>query len=127
MIAEARAFANGDPRLIGYLAGNSFNRGFPEYVRAFNAAFLSLPALPSKIIKNACIDPEVIVRAIPTEKYGTYIGIVNTGLTEKTGLNITLPACNKVTDTVSGENIAVNDGKIQLSMYPGQLKAFNLK
>lgn len=127
MIAEASAFANGDPRLIGYLAGNSFNRGFPEYVRAFNAAFLSLPALPSKIIKNACVDPEVIVRAIPTEKYGTYIGIVNTGLTGKNDLNITLPACSTAADTVSGENIPVKAGKIQLSMYPGQLRAFNLR
>ncbi|HCE46648.1 MAG TPA: hypothetical protein DET40_24130 [Lentisphaeria bacterium] len=127
MIGEARAFANGDPRFIGYLAGNSFNRGFPEYVRTFNAAFLSLPAMPSKIIDNASADPEVIARAFPTEKYGTYVGIVNTGLTDKNAIEVSLPKCSKVTDTVSGETIPVKDGKIKLSMYPGQLRALNLR
>jgi hypothetical protein len=62
MMAEARAVANGDPRYIGYLNGNTMVRGFPQYVRAFNAAFLALPALPSKVLGNASSDPEVVVR-----------------------------------------------------------------
>ena len=46
MQAEAVAMANGDPTMIGYLVGNNFERGFPMYVRDFNANFLALPALP---------------------------------------------------------------------------------
>jgi hypothetical protein len=127
MIGEARAFANGDPRFLGYLAGNSFNRGFPEYVRAFNAAFLSLPYLPSKILEKASSDPEVVAREIPAGKYGTYVGIVNTGLTDKNAIEVLIPACSKATDTVSGEIIPVKAGKIKISLYPGQLRALNLK
>ncbi len=127
MLGEARAFANGDPRFIGYLAGNSFNRGFPEYVRAFNAAFLSLPALPSKIIDNASTDPEVVVRTIQTPKNGTYVGIVNTGLKDKKDVTVSLPSCTKVIDNVSGQSLPVKDGKIILSMYPGELRSLSLK
>ena len=127
MIGEARAFANGDPRYIGYLSGNCFNRGFPEYVRAFNAAFLSLPALPSKIIENASADPEVVAREIPTPKNGTYVGIVNTGLTDKKDVSISLPACTKAIDNVSGQAIPLKDGKITLSLYPGELRSLSLK
>ncbi|MGD8238109.1 MAG: hypothetical protein PVH68_06120, partial [Armatimonadota bacterium] len=77
MLAEARAVAYGDPRYIGYLSSSSFNRGFPEYVRAFNAAFLALPALPSEIVDDASPDPDIVVRAIATEDHGTYVAIVN--------------------------------------------------
>ncbi|HBC86649.1 MAG TPA: hypothetical protein DCZ94_06825 [Lentisphaeria bacterium] len=127
MLGEARAFANGDPRFIGYLAGNCFNRGFPEYVRAFNAAFLSLPALPSKIIENASADPEVVARAIPTPKNGTYVGIVNTGLKDKKDISISLPACAKAIDNVSGQTLPLKDGKITLSLYPGELRSLSLQ
>ena len=47
MMAEALAMANGDPTMIGYLVGSNYGRGFPGYVRDFNANFLALPALPS--------------------------------------------------------------------------------
>jgi hypothetical protein len=52
MLSEARAMAYGDPRFIGYLAASSFNRGFPQYVRAL-MRFPSLPALPSQVLPNA--------------------------------------------------------------------------
>jgi len=126
MISEARAFANGDPRFIGYLSGNSFNRGFPEYVRKFNAAFLSLPALPSKIQDNAASDPEVILRIISTPKNGIYAGIVNTALVEK-NVSIKLPECKRVIDNVSGKNLTLIDGKITISMYPGELRSLKLE
>ena len=48
MMAEALAMANGDPTMLGYLLGGNFGRGFPQYVREFNANFLALPALPSE-------------------------------------------------------------------------------
>ena len=126
MISEARAFANGDPRFIGYLSGNSFNRGFPEYVRKFNAAFLSLPALPSKIQDNAASDPEVILRIISTPKNGIYAGIVNTSLSQK-NVSVQLPQCQKVIDNVSGKILTLIDGKITVSMYPGELRSLKLE
>ena len=92
MMGEAMAMANGDPTEIGYLSGGNFGRGFPEYVRAFNTAFLSLPALPSRIVTGASSDPEIIVREIVTEGKGTYYALVNTGMKAKTNVTIKLPA-----------------------------------
>ncbi|MGQ9737133.1 MAG: hypothetical protein ACUVR7_13630 [Armatimonadota bacterium] len=66
MAAELRAMAYDDPFYLGYLVGNTHYRGFPEYVRRFNAAFLALPALPSQRLNDACAAPEVVVRLIPT-------------------------------------------------------------
>ncbi len=66
MMAEARAVAYGDPFYLGSLTGNTNNRGFPRYVRRFHAAFLALPALPSRVLPKAASDPEVVVRAITT-------------------------------------------------------------
>jgi hypothetical protein len=83
MMAEAVAIANGDQTYQGYLTGRTYVRGFPKYVRNFNTAFLSLPALPSQRLDNVSSDPEVVVRAIKTEKHGTYYAVVNTGMTEK--------------------------------------------
>jgi len=80
MMAEAHAMANGDPTMIGYLVGGNFGRGFPTYVRAFNVNFLALPALPSKVVKGAASDDEVVVRRIDTDKHGTWIAVVNTSL-----------------------------------------------
>ena len=126
MAAEALAMANGDPTMIGYLAGNSFNRGFPEYARNFNAAFLSLPALPSKLLKGASSDPKVVVRSIKTAKNGTYLIVVNTGWNKKDAI-ITLPKNGKVTNAVTGKKLKVKDGKLNLSFYPCQLKSILVK
>jgi len=130
MLAEARAFANGDPRYIGYLYGNSFSRGFPEYVREFNAAFLSLPALPSKKINGACNDNEIVVRAINANEHGMYLGIVNTSLNYKQNIEINLYQKKnfKAFNTVTGKEIETNDGKLFFkNMYPGQLISINIK
>jgi len=70
MLAEANAMANGNPTEIGYLASNNFNRLSPVYVRRFNAAFLSLPALPSKVIMSAASDPGIVVRRIDGGNHG---------------------------------------------------------
>ena len=58
MMAEAHAMAHGDPTMIGYLTGGNFGRGFPGYVRNFNANFLALPALPSTIVPGAASDSD---------------------------------------------------------------------
>ena len=127
MISEARAVAWGDPRFIGYLVGNSFSRGFPEYARRFNAALLSLPALPSRIVAGAASDAEVVVRSIPTAKHGTWVAIVNTGLSDKTGVTVALPARGKVTNAATGAAVSAPGSKLTLSLYPGQLVSLRVR
>jgi hypothetical protein len=125
MLSEARAMAYGDPRYFGYLAASSFNRGFPEYARAFNAAFLSLPALPSEVLTGASPDPEVVVRQIKTAKNGTYYAIVNVGLTPKS-ITVTLPTKSRVVDATNGKAVAGAGGSVKLSLYPCQLRSLRV-
>ncbi len=123
MLAEAWAMAHGNPTHIGYLVGNNFSRGFPKYVRRFNTAFLSLPALPSTIVKDACTDEKIVVRQINTKGQGKWFALVNIGLDART-VEIKLPANGNVKDAVSGDQIAGNDQSFKASFYPCELKAW---
>jgi hypothetical protein len=126
VLTEVRAVAYGDPRFVGYLTSNSFSKGFPEYTRAFNAAFLSLPALPSRVVQNASTDPEIIVRAIPAGKQGTYFAVAHVGLLPKSKVTLTLPVAGTVKDAVTGTIVSGNNtGRtLTLSLEPCQLRAF---
>lgn len=127
VLAEARAVANGDPRTIGYLSSSSFNRGFPEYVRAFDAAFLALPALPSKVVSGASSDPEVVVREIPTAASGTYYAVVNVGLLDKKDVSVRLPADGVVTELVPDKRVERGSAKAFVrAFYPGELVALHV-
>lgn len=126
MMAEAMAMANGDPTHIGYLRALNFGRGFPEYVRNFNTAFLSLPALPSTLVDGAASDPSVVVRSIPTDKHGTYFAVVNTATRDR-AVAIKLPVDGKVTDAATGEALDLADGALQLALYPYQLRALRVE
>lgn len=126
MLAEARAMAHGDPRFIGYLSSASFNRGFPEYVRAFNQAFLALPALPSQVVPSAASNAAVVVRSYNASTHGTYLAVVNTGVHQVDNVAITLPVTGTVTDVVTGAAVPVVNGKLTLSMYPAQLRSFRV-
>ncbi len=125
MMEEALAVANGDPRYLGYLCSWRYNPGFPAYVRAFNQAFLSLPALPSTMLSGATSDSNVVVRAIETEGYGTYLAVVNTARSDVT-VTITLPERGLVEDAATGQIVDSNTGELTLEMYPYQLRAFRL-
>ena len=127
MLAEAHAMARGDPRYLGYLASNRFNRGFPEYVRRFNAAFLALPALPSTLAGGACDDPDITVRTIPTKAHGTYFAIVNTALRSKPAVLIRLPAPGRVTDATTGRQISPAGKTLKLNFHPCQLRALHVE
>ncbi|MFN7133904.1 MAG: hypothetical protein ACK4N5_17645, partial [Myxococcales bacterium] len=122
MLAEARAFANGDPRYLGYLSGHSFNRGFPDVVQAFNAAFLSLPAVPSARA-TAPGEPEVVVRHY--EAAGRHwFGVVNTSMAAKTAVRIPVGAgFDRLRNLVTGAELAISGGEVTLDFYPGQLYA----
>jgi hypothetical protein len=126
MLAEALAVARGDPTLIGYLVGGNFGRGFPVYVREFNAHFLALPALPSEVMGGAASDAEVVVRRIDTPQHGTWIAVVNPTLREKAELRVSLPA-GRVTDAVSGEELHPADGQLRLHLRPCQLRSFRVR
>lgn len=120
MAAEALALAYGDPWYIGYLTGNSLARGFPEVVRAFNRAFLSLPALPSELAPGLAADDAVVVRRIETGGHGTYFALVNTDYNAKVGVVLRLPE-GTYEDTVSGEVIHVTRPEITHDFTPFEL------
>lgn len=131
MLAEARAVAHGDPRTIGYLAGNTHTRGFPEYVRRFHAAFLALPALPSKPVPDASEDPEVVVRRMDAGKtHGVYYAVVNTGLQPKRNVRIYLPNTARVVDAATGAALTprgTGRGRhLLLNLYPAELRAIHI-
>ncbi|MBM4035411.1 MAG: hypothetical protein FJ291_27015 [Planctomycetes bacterium] len=126
-MAEARAVAFGDPFYLGSLTGNSNHRGFPEYVRRFNAAFLAFPALPSELVPSAASDPEVVVRAIKTPKHGTWLAVVNTGFAEKKDVAIALPVQGKAEDAATGQPLDAPGGKLTLTLAPAELRTLRIQ
>ena len=117
VLAEARALANGDPRFIGYMTGNSMQRGFPQYVRAFNRAFLALPALPSVRLAGAASHPDVVVREIKTPKDGTWYAVINTGMKDAEDVRVRLAATG-LADFFTGLPVSSD---APLALYPGQV------
>ncbi len=124
MMAEAVAMANGNPTMIGYLTGANFGRGFPFYVKNFNANFLALPALPGRRLPHASSDPEVVVRIIPTANHGTWFSVVNAGLEAKKDVIVRLPGKGPINEAVTGIRIA-ESGRVPASFYPCELKAWH--
>ena len=124
MMAEALAMANGNPTMIGYLTGTNFGRGFPKYVREFNANFLALPAMPSSIVPNAASDAAIVVRRIDTEKDGSWLAVVNTSMEPKTSRI----KCDgtEVKHAVNGKPQPMTNGQFELTLYPFQLKSFHI-
>jgi hypothetical protein len=126
MMAEAHAMAHGDPTMIGYLVGSNFGRGFSEYVRNFNANYLTLPALPSRIVKEAASDSEVVVRRIDTPNRGTWVAVINTSLHHKQDVTVAFPE-GHVTDAVTGQPVKATGGRMAINMYPCQLRSFRVQ
>jgi hypothetical protein len=126
MQAEAVALANGDPTMIGYLMGNNFGRGFPFYVRDFNANFLALPALPSQRVDNGCSDPAVAMRVIDAGKHGLYVSVVNTATSERRQVRVNVPGKGVVTALASGAVVARTGGAVMLDLRPYQLVALRV-
>ena len=125
MMAEAMAMANGNPTLIGYLSGGMYTRGFPTYVRNFNAHYLALPALPSKRQDNLSSNAKIVVRTIDAGKHGTYFYVINTSMTAEDGI-IQSPAKGSVQSAVTGSKQSVSGGKLALSLYPYELRSYHI-
>lgn len=122
MMAEVLAMANGDPNMLGYLLGNNLGRGFPIYVREFNANYLALPALPSQKISNACDDNEIAVRVIRTEQQGAWMAVVNTTCKQKNGIKIRTLNPGAPYNAVTGDPLPLQGDKIELSLHPYELR-----
>jgi hypothetical protein len=125
MMAEAVAFANGDPTMIGYLTSNSFSVGFPTYVRNFNVNFLALPALPSRRVPQASDDPAIVVREIETPDHGTWYAAVNVSMSAVPQTAIHLVDNKPIRSAVNGEIVAT-DGTVETAFYPFELKAWHV-
>ena len=128
MLAEVNAMANGDPVNLGYLMGSNYTRGFPVPVREFNQNFLALPALPSKVVKGACSDPEVVLREIDCSKLGVkakYYALVHTGWKEKNDVKVKIPgAKGEVEFAAYGKSRALKNGVLEFkTLKPFQLLA----
>lgn len=121
MLAEARGLAYGDPRYIGYLSSALYSSGFPQYARAFNQAFLSLPAIPSTFQSDASSNRDVMVRQYPTKAHGTWYAVVNVGLTDVNDVTVALPETKSLSDAITKKTVKVDAGKVTVSMYPGQV------
>ena len=132
MIAEITAMANGDPVNLGYLMGSNYTRGFPGPVREFNQNFLALPALPSKVVRGACSDPEVVLREIDCSKLGvkaTYYALVHTGRQEKSDIKVKIPDVRGEVEFVAyGKTKPLKDGVLEFkTLKPLQLIAIKAK
>ncbi|HMR25619.1 MAG TPA: hypothetical protein PKC21_09735 [Oligoflexia bacterium] len=124
ILAEARALAFHDPQYLGYLSAHTFNRAYPQYAKKFNAAFLSLPAIPSFIDDAASSEQDVIVRVYPTENQGTYIAVINTHL-DKLNVNIALPQHTLLVDLIKQETTA-HTTNLNLNLHSGEVRTFYL-
>jgi hypothetical protein len=126
MMSEAISMVNGNPTIIGYLSGTDYHRGFAKYVRHFNAAYLSLPAMASEPLDGACADKDVAVKQIKTPGDGTYIYAVNLSYDDKS-VEIKLPSGKKYFDAMTGKAIVNVDGVVTVDMYPYQMRTFLVK
>ena len=132
MIAEINAMANGDPVNLGYLMGSNYTRGFPVPVREFNQNFLALPALPSKVVKGACSDSEVVLREIDCSKLGVtakYYALVHIGLKEKCDVKVAIHGVKgEVEFVANGKTSPLKDGVLEFkTLKPLQLIAIKAK
>ncbi|MBC8872368.1 MAG: hypothetical protein H8E44_23295 [Planctomycetes bacterium] len=82
---------------------------------------------PPTILRDVSSDPRVVVRAIPTEKHGTYLAVVNTDYVAKPNVTAKLPVKGKVTDAATGELLGAAASEITLSMHPCQLRALRIE
>lgn len=131
MLPEVRAVAYGDPWMLGRLVGSTPMRGFPQYARRFHAAYLALPALPSKVRPDACGTPEVVVRAIATPRSGTYYSVAHVGLRPRAGVTVRVPGMGAVRDAVTGKPLgtagAGANRTVRLDLDACELRALVVK
>lgn len=125
VLQEVQAVANGDPRWMGLLAGVSLTKGFPEYVRAFNANFLALPAIPSTLVDTGL--PGVVVRAYDGGKHGTWYAVCNTTMKPVAKAELKLPGSGKVAVVIGGKDLKAVGGTVVLDLPAASLITLHRK
>jgi hypothetical protein len=126
MLQQARAVANGDPTNLAYLEASSLSTGFPEIMRKFNQAFLSLPALSSALVTGtgAPSNTAVVMRQITTPSQGTYVLVVNTSMSKVTGVTMTLPGTGTVKELVTNQTLA--SPALNLTLESAELRTYRV-
>ncbi len=93
--------------------------------RAFNQAFLAVPALPSRVVPHAASDPEVVVREILTPHHGTYYLVIHTGMRPTRAVTVRLPARGIARDLVEHHDLPGNT--FECRMEPGELRSYRVR
>lgn len=112
MMEEVLAMAHADPTSILTGMWPPPKRGFPKYARAFAAAYLALPAVPSNVLADVVqpSSPHIVVRQYRTA-YGTYLAVVHRAFDlNQREVSITLDpqigAVAAIEDLVNGQRLA---------------------
>lgn len=127
VMPEVAAVAKGDPTRLGYLTGSTFQHGFPRYVRAFNQAYLALPALPSVLVQQEKYGKEW-VRKIDAGSERVWYAVCNLAYTEQKVQIDNLPKGKALVDCVSGDRYPVlADGSVSISFGPMSLRSFRVQ
>ncbi len=128
MLDEVLTVASADPCLLAVRMG-AMNRGFPQFVREFSAAYRALPALPSRVVA-ACEDPHVVVRRIDTAR-GGYVAVINTHLgpaPRRVELRTQVLGGGAVRNLVTGELLRSPEGApISLTLPPVSLTSLRVE
>ncbi|MBU0716081.1 MAG: hypothetical protein KJ964_12055 [Verrucomicrobia bacterium] len=137
MMEEVLSMANADPLFIMENKCEPLERGFPQYARAFAAAYLALPAMPSEILADAVEpqDKEIIVRQYKTD-YGTYLAVINRAFDlkeRKITVTVKVPSADvaSVLDLVTGKPVDFKPAgakKMRFTVItrPMQLQSFRI-
>lgn len=120
MAMELLSYFHADARTLNYTV-YTYGRGFADAHRRFAQAYLALPAIEGQEIPQK--DADVKVRLYKSEQ-GTYVGVAYKGYERRT-LTIDLPVSGKVTDLVSGQEVA--GGSLKIDSAPVQLHAYLIK
>ena len=123
MLAELYAMAYADPTMLGYLFTANLVRNDSTYVREFNLEYLSLPALPSEVLRGGAWPATLTVRRWTTPA-GTYWAVINCDSKPWSGQVDFQTSATTVWRTVDGTPLPLSGGKANLSLEPFQMRCF---
>ena len=92
----------------------------------FNANFLALPALPSKVVANASADKDIVARVIDAGAKDKWVFAVNTSPNAKTGVTINFGAGKLQPLSDSAAKGTVTGASVKIDLRPYQLVSFKL-
>jgi hypothetical protein len=124
-LAEARLLANGNPYNLGYLEPSSMSRGFPAYVRRFNQALLSLPAVKAVTVNAMASSADVVVRQYASGGF-VYYAVINPTMHANPGVTVNFGApADGVVDLLAKKTYLKS--QLRFSLYPGEVRTFKVR